>query len=179
MRFSPENSVLLVVDIQSRLARLMQEHESLARHIALLIKAAHLLDIPVIATEQAPEKIGETIPPIKEIINTKIISKRSFSCCAAAEFSARLSSLKRKQIVVSGIETHVCVYQTVCDLREEQYDVQVVADAVSSRTAANKEMALERIRDTGATLTSTEMIVCDWIQGAEHPKFKEIMSLIK
>ena len=157
----------------------MHDAQALLHHVAALIKAAQILQIPIITTEQAPDKIGETVPAIKELLKSAIIQKRSFSCAAAGEFSSQLSSLKRKQIVVAGIETHVCVYQTVCDLREEQYDVQVVADAVSSRTQTNKDLALERIRGTGATLTSTEMIVCEWIRGADHPKFKEIMSLIK
>jgi len=179
MRFAPENSVLLVIDVQGKLARVMHDSEAVLHQIAALIKAAHLLKIPILATEQVPDKIGETVSEIKQVLATQIIKKRSFSCCAAGDFAGKLSALKRKQIVICGIETHVCVYQTVCDLREEQYHVQVVADAVSSRTLANKEMALERIRGTGATLTSAEMIVCEWIKGADHPQFKEIMSLIK
>ena len=179
MRFSPDNSVLIVIDVQTRLTRLMQEHDVLSQRIVTLIKAAQMLKVPIITTEQAPDKIGETILPIKELLKSEILKKRTFSCCGAGDFSAHLSSLKRKQIIVSGIETHVCVYQTVCDLREEQYDVQVVADATSSRTIINKELALERIRLTGATLTSMEMIVCELIKGADHPKFREIMDLIK
>lgn len=157
----------------------MHDAQALTHHVAALIKAAQILNIPVLATEQAPDKIGETVPALKELLKSGIIKKRSFSCAAAGEFASRLSSLKRKQIVVCGIETHVCVYQTVCDLREEQYDVQVVADAVSSRKETDKDLALERIRGTDATLTSTEMIVTEWIRGADHPKFKDIMALIK
>ena len=91
----------------------------------------------------------------------------------------RSKKIKRKQIIIVGIETHVCVYQTVCDLVESKYEVQVVADAVSSRTQENKELALERIKAVGATLTSTEMIICELLRTTEHKKFKDILSLIK
>ncbi|HLF17832.1 MAG TPA: hydrolase [Candidatus Omnitrophota bacterium] len=179
MRFTTDKSVLLVIDVQGKLAHLMHQKDELFRNLQTLIKAAHLFAIPVLLTEQAPQKIGETIEEIKQVLKEKPIGKTAFSCCGEDEFVRRLRALKRKQIIVCGIETHVCVYQTVCDLREMQYEVQVVANAVSSRVEENKNLALGRIQLTGATLTSTEMLICELMKGADHPKFKEVMGLIK
>ncbi len=180
MMFSADNSVLLVIDVQGRLAYLMQEKEKLFKHIQALLKAAQLLNIPILLTEQVPDKIGKTIPEIAEVIpKIKPITKVSFSACLEKSFMNELRSLKRKQIIVAGIETHVCVHQTVADLIELKYDVQVVGDAVSSRSAENIRIALERIKSDGAVLTSTEMIATELIRSSAHPKFKEILGLIR
>ncbi len=178
--FLPESAVLLIVDVQGKLAHLMHGKKELILHIGGLIRVAHFLDIPIIITEQAPDKIGKTIPEISKLLKDhQPIAKTSFSCCGQSEFMRKLQDLNRKQVIVTGIEAHVCIYQTVCDLLNHQFEVQVVGDAVSSRTEANKEFALKRIRATGGDVTSTEMIVCELLRSSEHEKFREVIRLIQ
>lgn len=178
--FLPENAVLLIVDVQEKLAHLMHKKDELIRHITGLIRVAYFLNIPIIITEQVPEKVGKTIPEITELLKGRQpVAKSSFSCCGQEKFTQDIEALNRKQVIVTGIEAHVCVYQTVRDLMDSQYEVQVVADAVSSRTEANRDFALERIRAFGGDVTSTEMIVCELLRTSEHEKFREIINLIK
>ena len=177
----PDNSVLLVVDVQGKLAMLMHEHEQLLANIQRLIKSAQVLEIPILWSEQAPDKIGATIDPIRQLLFplVKPIVKRSFSCYASAEFREALKKTGRGQVLVTGIETHVCVYQTARDLHRHGYHVQVAADAVSSRTQPNKDLAIARMREEGLVITSAEMALCEWLGSADHPRFKETMINIK
>ncbi len=178
--FSPENVILLIIDIQGKLAHLMHEKKELFRNAATLIRAASLLQIPAIVTEQVPEKIGKTITEItKALGDYQPISKTCFSCCGHDLFMKELEKFNRKQIIVIGIEAHVCVYQTVSDLINKHYEVQVVGDAVSSRTELNKRFALERIQSLGGGITSTEMVICELLRICEHDQFKEVVDLIK
>ncbi len=178
--FTPDKSVLLIIDVQGQLARLMHDKENLFKNLQALIQAAQILEIPIIVTEQAPEKIGATVPEINQCLQgISPIEKASFSCCLSNNFKKQLKSFHRRQIIVAGIETHVCVYQTVHDLLKQKYDIQVVANAVSSRTLENKTLALERIKFLGATLTSTEMMICELLRTSVHPKFKDVLKLIK
>jgi len=178
--FTPENTILCVIDIQGKLAQLMHAKEVLFAQVTRLIRAATILNIPIIVTEQVPTKIGRTIPEIATHFNEyHPIEKSSFSCCGNDEFNNKLKESGRKQVLITGIETHVCVYQTVCDLIEKKYDVQVVGDAVASRSVDNKYYALDRIKNIGVCLTSTEMIICELLKTSEHPKFKEVTQLIK
>ncbi len=179
-RFSPNQSVLVVIDVQGRLAYLMYEKETLFKHIQALIQAADHLKIPVIFTEQVPEKIGFTVPEVADYFKgRKPILKETFSCFGSKAFQKTLAKLKRQQIILCGIETHVCLYQTVFDLKEAKYQVQVVADAVSSRTKENKDAALHRMEYFGVTLTSTEMLACELLKTSVHPRFKEVLKLIR
>ena len=178
--FTIPNSILLVIDVQGNLAQAMHNAGDLSSRIGLLIKAAHIFDIPIICTEQVPQKLGKTSPDIMKILGeVKPIEKASFSAWGSTEFQAALKKSKRNQVIVTGIEAHVCVYQTVRDLLIEKFAVEVVTDAVSSRTAANKTIALQRMKDLGAGLTSTEMLVCELMKTAEYKNFREILSLIK
>lgn len=180
MMFSVEQSVLLVIDVQGKLAHLMHQKEDLFRNIGRMIQAAQILEIPMVVTEQAPDKIGTTIPEIAVLLkNHQVIAKGSFSCYGQPDFLKKLKQLNRRQVIVSGIETHVCVYQTVCDLLDQGMEVQVVADAVSSRTKGNKTVALQRLRSLGAGVTTTEMILCELLKTCEHPGFRDVMGLIK
>ncbi len=178
--FSSENAVLLVIDVQGKLAHLMRQEDELIRHVGGIIQAARFLDIPIIVTEQAPDKIGATLPEITALVNgSQIISKKSFSCCGQDEFTRELEALNRNQVIIVGIEAHVCVYQTVRDLIGRDYEVQVVGDAVSSRKQVDKDVALERIKSLGGQVTSAEMIICELLRTSEHEKFREVISLIK
>lgn len=178
--FTIDKSVLVVIDIQGKLAQLAHDKERTYKHVQALIKAAQALDIPILWTEQVPEKIGPTIDEVASLLHyLKPIRKLTFSCYLEKAFVDTLKKIGRKQVIICGIETHVCVYQTVADLVAQKYEVQVVVDAVSSRAKENKDWALERIRSTGATLTATEMIICELLRTSEHPRFKEVLSLIK
>ena len=158
----------------------MHERDRVVKNIQVTIQAAQILDIPILWTEQVPEKIGETIPEIASHLHyLKPLKKTAFSCCKDEGFLAALKKLKRQHVVVVGIETHVCVYQTVADLLELKYEVQVVADAVSSRTEQNKKYGLKRMEQIGAGITCTEMIACELLEKAEGPNFKEVLKLIK
>lgn len=178
--FIPENSILIVIDIQGKLARLMHAKDVLFAQVSKLIRAAALLKIPILVTEQVPAKLGRTIPEIAAHLKKyHPIGKSSFSCCGNRDFIKKLKDSGRKQVVVAGIEAHVCVYQTVCDLLTKKYEVQVAGDAVASRFVDDKYYALDRMKVLGAGLTSTEMIICEWLGTSEHPKFKQVSDLIK
>ncbi len=175
-----DNTILVVIDVQGKLAHLMFEKESLFQNLQILIKGAKILGIPIIWTEQTPEKIGPTIPEIAQILSPKrSISKISFSCCQNERFMQELKALNRKQILIAGIETHICIYQTNVDLINLGYEVQVVVDAVSSRIVKNKRVGLDRIKDTGASLTSVETALFELLKVAEGKEFKEILKIIK
>lgn len=176
-----ENTALIVIDVQGKLAQLMHQKEALFDNLQKIIKGMQVLEIPIIWTEQVPEKLGQTTPEIARLLaNTaRPISKSSFSCCGHQPFMDRLTTLNRKQVLLTGIEAHICVYQTAVDLLNLGYEVQVVADAVSSRVAENKQIGLERVKQAGATLTSTEMALFELLRAAEGAKFREITKIVK
>ncbi|MCD5383417.1 hydrolase [candidate division WOR-3 bacterium] len=175
-----DNTVLLVIDLQGRLASIMSEKVSLFENIEIAIKGAKILNIPILWTEQIPEKLGPTIPEISQLLSPlQPIAKNSFSCCGNEDFIQTLKALNRKQILLTGIEAHICVYQTARDLVNLEYDVQVIADAVSSRTADNKKIGLERMRDIGASIIGTEMALFELLKVAEGAKFKQILNIVK
>ena len=175
------NTALMVVDVQGKLAQLMAQKEFFFANLERMIKGANVLDLPIIWTEQVPDKLGETTPHIKELLADRAepISKSSFSCCGSVPFMETFKALNRKQILMTGIETHVCVYQTTLDLLNLGYEVQVVSDAVASRIASNKQIGLERMREAGATLTSTEMALFELLRIAEGDKFRQITKIVK
>lgn len=174
------NTSLVIVDVQGKLAQLMFEKEELFFNLQRIIQGALLLEIPILWNEQYPEGLGPTIPQVADLLEgQKPYTKKIFSCCGSKDFMAQLAASKRKQVLLVGIETHVCVYQTAQDLINAGYEVQVVADAVSSRTEQNKEIGLERMREVGAGLTSVETCLFELMHTAEHPQFKAISKLVK
>ncbi|HOW57923.1 MAG TPA: hydrolase [Smithellaceae bacterium] len=173
-------AVLIVIDIQGNLAQAMLDKENLFASAVKMIRGAHIFNLPVIATEQIPEKLGRTIPQINAELNGGgIISKESFSCWGSDIFRQELEAHSRRQAIVLGIETHVCVYQTVLDLIAHGYDVHVVADAVSSRTAANRSIGLARMQEAGAHITSTETVLFEMLRTAADSKFKDVYKIVK
>jgi len=175
-----ENSALIVIDVQGKLARLMYEKEALFENLQKLIKGAQILGIPIIVTEQNPKGLGPTIPEVAHLLsNIQPIPKFSFSCCGDERFLQELKALNRKQVLIAGIEAHVCVYQTAMDLLNSGYEVQIVADAVSSRTAKNRDIGLGKMNSEGAGLTSTETALFELLKVAEGAKFKEILKVVK
>ncbi|MBI5150204.1 MAG: hydrolase [Candidatus Omnitrophica bacterium] len=172
--------MLLVIDVQEKLTPLMHEKDTLLKNIRILIQAAQILGIPILWSEHVPEKIGATVEPIRRLLSTeKPIVKTSFGCGGEPNFTKALAALYRKQIIVAGIETHVCVYQTTAQLLGSSYKVQVVADAVSSRTPENKEIGLARIQSEGGVITSTEMVLFELLKTAEHGQFRNILDLVR
>lgn len=175
-----ENTILLIIDIQGNLAHLMHGKERLFKNVQKLIKGIQILGIPILWVEQNPQGLGPTIPEIAELLsNIQPISKMSFSSCRNDGFLQTLNTLNRKQILIAGIEAHVCVYQTAADLVDNGYEVQVVTDAVSSRSVENKEIGLQRMKNSGATLTSVETALFELLKVAEGEQFKEILKIVK
>lgn len=176
----PDDTALIIIDVQGKLATLMHEKERLFQNLTRLIRGAQILEIPIVLTEQYPQGLGETVPEIKALMpDVQPIIKMSFSCCGEEAFLDAIEELEREQLLVAGIESHVCVYQTVADLLDAGYNVEVVADAVSSRTAENYKLGLSRMDDMGAWLTSTEMALFELLRVAGTPTFKEISKLVK
>ena len=175
-----ENTVLIIVDVQGKLAHLMYKKEVLFENLQKIIKGVQILGIPIIWTEQNPEGLGPTIPEVAHLLsNNRPISKLSFSCCGSDCFMQVFKELNRTQVLIAGIETHVCVYQTAIDLLDSRYEVQIVADAVSSRTVENRQIGLEKMREAGAPLTSTETALFELLRVAEGAKFKEILAIVR
>lgn len=173
-----EEALLAVIDIQGNLYLAMDEKEFLLANTAKLIKGINILEIPIILTEQL--KIGPTIPELARLMpDVKPIIKNSFSCCGDAQFLEALIASGKKQVLVCGIEAHVCAYQTSMDLMGRGYEVYVVADAVSSRTAGNREIGIQKLLASGAILTSTEMALFELLKTATDPKSKDLFRIIK
>jgi nicotinamidase-related amidase len=175
-----EDVVLLLVDIQGKLAQLMHEKERLFRNLQTLVKGIQVLEVPLLWMEQNPEGLGPTIPEIANLLtDITPISKMSFSCCQNTSFVKALSGLNRKQVLIAGIETHICVYQTTAELIDMGYAVHVVADAVSSRTEENKTIGLQKMKDAGASWTSVETLLFELLRVAEGEKFKTMLKIVK
>ena len=131
---------LTVVDVQGKLAQLMHGREALFKNINILVQAAKILDIPILWCQQCPGALGPTIPEIAQLLDeNEPIDKSAFSCCGEEQFNIRLKKLARNQVILCGIETHVCIYQTAIDLLRQSFKVDVIADAVSSRALENKQ----------------------------------------
>ncbi|UCD09711.1 MAG: hydrolase [Dehalococcoidales bacterium] len=178
--FTAEDTTLIIIDIQEKLFRIMHEKDDLSANTLKLVKGIRVLEIPIIVTEQNPAGLGPTIPELSSLLlDIKPITKFDFSCCNEEIFLRKLDELKRNQVILCGIETHICVYQTAIDLSDMGYEVQVVTDCVSSRTPANRDTALTRMELEGVMPTSTEMVLFEILGTAKHDKFKEISAIIK
>lgn len=171
---------LLVIDIQEKLLPTMADPDRVVAKSTMLMTAAARLDVPVLVSEQYPKGLGPTVKPLAELEGAReICEKMTFSCVGDAGWAAELESIGRRQVVVCGIEAHVCVLQTAIDLLERGFDVHVVADAVDSRFAENHRLALERMRDSGAEIVTTEMVLFEWLERAGTPEFKDVSKLVK
>jgi nicotinamidase-related amidase len=175
-----ENTILIVIDVQEKLLPVIYEKENLTANITKLIRGAQVLEMPLIITEQYPKGLWPTVPEIAELIpEIQPLPKTSFSCCRNEGFKTSLDASGRKQVLICGIETHVCVYQTAIELKEAGYEVYVVADAVSSRTPDNKEIGLNLMRQAGITVTGTETALFELLKIAEGEKFKAVSRIVK
>ena len=175
-----ENTLLLLIDIQGKLAHLMHDKAMLFNNLQKLIKGVQILDVPILWVEQNPAGLGPTIPEVADLLpDVEPVSKMSFSSCRNDRFLQALKALNRNQVLVAGIETHICVYQTAADLVAMGVEVQVVTDAVSSRTAENKAIGLQKMTDAGAMLTSVETALFELLRVAEGEPFKAILNIVK
>ncbi|HUU09444.1 MAG TPA: nucleoside monophosphate kinase [Phycisphaerae bacterium] len=174
-----DDAVLVVVDVQGKLARLMHESEALLADLAKLIRGAHALGVPIIVTEQNPAGLGPTVPELSDLLPAQRIAKTAFSCCGEGAFVHALEATGRRQVLLCGIETHICVYQTALDLLGRAYEVHVVADGVSSRTARNRDIGLGKIERAGGHRTSVETALFELLKVAEGDTFKAILKIVK
>ena len=173
-------SVLVMVDIQGKLLNVMFEKEALLDNAQRLLKGVQLLGVPVILTEQNPRGLGPTQAELSQLLpSTPALPKYCFSCSRDPGFASAFSALQRKQVLICGIEAHICVYQTAMELLAKGYEVQIVADVVSSRTARNRDTALSRLQSEGAKLTTVEMVLFELLGTAENVNFKEISRIIR
>ncbi len=173
------NSVLLIVDLQGKLAQLMTDRETLFANVVRMIRGAQALAVPILWVEQVPSKLGPTIPEVAQLLPAlEPIAKTSFSCAREPAFIAALEQLGRKQVLLVGIEAHICVYQSAADLLAAGYHVEVVEDAVSSRIASDKGVALRKMRSLGISLSSAEMALFELMGDAGHPAFRDVQALL-
>jgi nicotinamidase-related amidase len=175
------SAVLVVIDVQEKLCRAMDEKvlERLTGNIAILQETARELGIPMVATEQYVKGIGETISILKEKLTDPALEKMTFSCCGEAPFPERLKELGRKQVIVTGMEAHVCVLQTVLELLDAGYHVHLVKDAVMSRRKENWKVGIETALAAGAVITSTETALFQLLQVAGSDEFKKLSRLVR
>jgi len=180
MLIERERSCLLVVDVQERLAPAMSDAVTVIRQAGLLMQAAARLGVPVLVSEQYPQGLGHTVPELRgQAPESAFFSKISFSCTADPVLGERIGKTGRDQIVICGIEAHVCVLQSALGLQQQNYESFVVADAVSSRAPASRDIALQRLGANGVELVTTEMVVFEWLGKAGTPEFKDLSRLIK
>jgi nicotinamidase-related amidase len=177
-QMSAADATLLVVDVQDKLLPLIAPRDALVINIAFLIDGARLLGVPVAATEQYPKGLGPTTAELARRLPERP-DKLTFSCCGLAAVTDQLARLARRNVVIAGIETHVCVLQTALDLLNRDHRVFVPVDAVAARGAIDHDTALRRLEMAGAVLTTSETTLFEWLGTAAHPQFKSVSMLIQ
>ncbi|NUP12730.1 MAG: isochorismatase family protein [Polyangiaceae bacterium] len=183
-RLDPKTSIVVVVDVQEKLAAAMPptQMEALMRAAKILVEASQALEIPVIATEQYPQGLGPTVPALREQLASRtatVLPKTEFSAAEAPGFSAALANHRAKSIIVVGMETHVCVFQTVRELVGRGLSVHVPIDGVASRRDDHRQVGLDLCRAAGATITTAETIAFDWLRKAEGDAFKRVSKAVR
>ncbi len=180
-KLDAENAVLVVIDIQERLVPAMPQdvYLRLRDSVGMLISGAGLLGVPVVTTEQYPQGIGHTVPELAEACKGTVVEKVSFGCCGEPNFMAALKETGRTQVIITGMEAHVCVYQTVLGLLEEGYHVHLVRDAICSRNKVNFLSGVANASQAGAVVTTVETALFQMLQKSTHEQFRAISKLIK
>ncbi|WP_194435473.1 isochorismatase family protein [Vibrio fluminensis] len=175
-----EDTGLIVVDIQGKLASLVDDSEVLIENCGKLIQGAQALGLPIIWLEQNPDKLGPTVDSLAELMGELTpISKFTFDGCSEVEFKHALNEAQKHSWLICGIETHICVYQTATHLANLHFDIHVVGDCVSSRDVLNKELALTKFSKENVKVTGLEMCLYELVKDCRAPEFKQILSLIK
>lgn len=177
----PDNAILVIIDVQEKLAKAMKEEilERTVKNIVTLIELCKLYQIPVMFTEQYPKGLGKTLNEIRDLINEEAIEKIYFSSVGEEKFVNKIKESGRQKIVLTGMETHVCVWQTALDLLQRDYHVFVPSDAVCSRKKEDWERGLELIKDAGGVVTCTETLVFQLLKKAGTAEFKRMLEFIK
>ncbi|MDZ4197786.1 MAG: hydrolase [Kiritimatiellia bacterium] len=179
-RLQRASALTVLIDAQEKLMAVMRNRQALEDRILCLLRGCRALDIPILSTEQTPEKLGPTLSTLAEQIpGGPAVPKRTFSCVRSEEFVRRLEESGRTQIVLAGIESHVCVYQTAIDLMEEDYEVFVVTDCVRSRHEEDQTVALQEMGRAGILLATLEMVLFQGLGSADDPAFREILRMVK
>jgi nicotinamidase-related amidase len=182
-RLQRHDALLLVIDVQEKLMPVIDRGDDVAANVERLVRGCHVLDVPTLLTEQYVKGLGPTVPRVRRALEETSgytpVEKMCFSAKGEGEFVATLRGLRKKQVLVCGVEAHVCVYQTVRDLLAADYDVTLVADAISSRTPENKDLALRRMTADGASLSSTEMALFELLGRSGTDEFAHILRLVK
>jgi len=178
-----DNSILVIVDIQERLSSAIPEKilSRVTKKTATLSQAANLLDIPVLISEQYPKGLGPTLTEVSEYLpnSSTFIEKTCFSCAQNQEFLTKIKASNKKQIILCGMEAHICVTQTALELQQLNYQVYIASDAICSRKKSNYKNALQRLQQANCIISNSESICFEWLTDATHPQFKAISKLIK
>lgn len=177
---SAENSLLLIIDIQERLVAALDKDIVVSKAVKVA-SAAKALGIPALVTEQYPKGLGHTVPQLAEVLpeGTEIIEKTNFNALLEDGMAEKINSFGKKQIVIFGIETHICVHQTAAALLEAGYEVYVIKDACASRNKYEFKQGIDIMQANGAKISCVEIALFEWLKGAKNPKFKEVQALIK
>src|SRR5262245_28901760 len=177
-QMSAGDTGLVVIDVQEKLMAKIPGATAVVRNIAFLIDAARVVDMPVAATEQYPRGLGPTVPELAKRLPNRP-DKTAFSCCAVPAVADGLHRAGRSRVVLTGIETHVCVLHSALDFLAQDFRVYLAVDAIASRYTIDHDIALRRLERAGAILTTAETCAFEWVGGAAHPKFKQISALVQ
>jgi nicotinamidase-related amidase len=180
MKLKASESVLVIVDVQERLAKVMERRHQVEAAIGVLIHVAKLHEIPIVHSQQYSKGLGPTVQTLAALLEgTDHVEKLSFSCCGEEPFNRMMDSLSRRKVILTGMEAHVCVLQTALDLLDSGYTVHIPWDAVCSRSDGNRDAGLRFIERAGAFITSSETVAFQILEKAGTPQFKEISSLLR
>jgi nicotinamidase-related amidase len=175
-----DNTVLVVLDLQEPFLRHIFERDRVVKNCAVLIGGARVLGLPIVSTLQYPERMGDMVPEILDVLpEDERLGKTTFSACGLEAFRKKLTETGKKTALVCGVETHICVSQTVHDLIAAGYKTQVAADAVSSRAKSNWKTGLEKMRQAGAIITSVEAALYEMLVDSKSPEFKQVLEIVK
>lgn len=175
-----DDSLVLVVDIQEKFLAPIYEGDRVLKRATFLVQAAESLGVPVLFSEQVPDKLGGTVPSILgSVSNPKTFGKTHFGCFEDESLTNTLKSANRKNLVIAGIETHICVSQTALAALDLGFNAIVCPDAVCARTNEAHKLGMERMRDEGVRPIHTEAVVYEWLGSANHPKFRDVVALVK
>lgn len=177
---SAEDTLVFVIDIQDKLVGALNKNVIVSNAVKV-VSAANELCIPVLLTEQYPKGLGNTVQQLKEVLpeNSKIVEKTYFNALLEDGMLEKIKSYGKKQIVILGIETHICVYQTASALVKEGFEVYVIKDACASRNKYEFKQGIEAMRDNGVKISCVEIALFEWLKGSKNLKFKEVQALIK
>ncbi|RJP30500.1 MAG: hydrolase [Phycisphaerales bacterium] len=181
-RLDADRAMVLVIDVQEKLMPSIAEGERVTRSTVKLLRAASVFRLPALATEQYPKGLGATVGPVREAlaeVDAPIVEKPTFSACGFDPLRQALREIDRAQVLTAGVEAHVCVQQTVLDLLAMDYDVFLCADAVGSRSPLDWQLALDRMRQAGAFITSVESAMFELCERCDTPRFKRMLDVVK